>query len=158
MKKAKIMFALGIVAGLAAVSAKAQCDGPVLVPGLTAGQCNCHNNDTTSGTGSCQPSSSDIGIRNPYYKCGGDGYTYCTTANQTVGWDGVGCIDTFDINAQQIALRYYNDCLDPNNPPGLVCTYEFCYFNACSMDTTGATGTPIVLPVENGLGDDCGGG
>lgn len=156
MKKTKVMFMLGIVVGLASVSAKA-CDGPVVVPGYTAGSCVCSNYDTTSGTGTCNPSGITIGYRNTYTTCGGDGYTSCTIQNQTVGYVNPGCVATINVDKEQIDLRYYDDCIDPNNPPGLICTFEFCDFSTCSMDTTGATGTPINKDVEVSLGDDCGG-
>ena len=81
----------------------------------------------------------------------------CITQNQIVGYVNPGCVDKFDINKEELDLRYYNDCLAKNNPPGLHCTFEFCDFNDCSaMDTSGATGTPINANVEVSLGADCG--
>lgn len=83
------MFVVGIIAGLAAVSAEG-CDGPVLVQGVTFGSCHCQN--TTPGdphqppTGNC---AHDLVYFywNDYYICGGSGYTYCAAdTSATVGY------------------------------------------------------------------------
>ena len=108
------MFAFGIVAGLAIVSAKA-CDGPVLVPGYTAGSCNPVNYSTTSGAGACVPSSGVIGHRADYTTCGGDGYTSCGTTSETVGYENPGCVDTFSQADATRTMDAYQDCIRLNN-------------------------------------------
>ena len=155
MKILKTMFALGIVAGLAVISAKA-CDGPVLVPGYTAGNCTPVNYSETSGAGACTPSSGVIGHRDDYTSCGGDGYTSCTTTNQQVGFENPGCVDTYSQAADTIATMAYIDCMRRNNGDNYpACHYRFDQFNTCSMATSG--GTPINADVEISLGDNCGG-
>ena len=149
----KTIFVFGIVAGFVVVSAKA-CDGPIDVPGYIAGSCNPVNNDTTSGTGSCQPSSGTIGYRNDYNTCGGDGYASCSVGSQTVGRVNPGCVATYSIADATIAMDAYIDCKRINNggyTPPIQCTYEFSQFNTCSMATSG--GTPITADVENYLGE-----
>jgi hypothetical protein len=164
MKTLKTMFALGIVAGLAAVSANAQegCDGPVLVPGYTAGSCNCVNSTSGSGSsggsGSCQPSSGTVGYRNDYYTCGGSGYTSCSSESATVGYVNPGCVDTPNTSALVTLEDAYADCIRLNNGtynPPITCTPpQFCDWNTCSMATSG--GTPITANVVDGLGDNNG--
>jgi len=152
------MFALGIVAGLAAVSAKAQCDGPVIVPGLTAGSCNCasyQSQDYTPDTGACTPSASVIGHRDDYTTCGGDGYTSCTTTYQTVGYTYTGCITTPDFGKYSTLLIGFDDCVNNDlQHGGGPCRLNWCDWNTCTM---GTGGTPINADVETSLGDDCGG-
>ena len=149
------MFVFGIVTGLAAVSVKAQCDGPVLVPGYTAGSCNCDNSSS-----SCKPSSETIGYRNDYYKCGGCGYDSCSTTSQTVGYVNPGCVDTPNMAELATLEEAYEDCLRVNNGYGYPPCQppQFCDWNACSMATSG--GTPITADVETSLGNanDCCGG
>jgi hypothetical protein len=158
MKILKTMFALGIVAGLAAVSAKAQCDGPVVVPGYTAGSCSCSNyqSDPLPSTGACTASSGIIGYRNTYTTCGGDGYTSCTTSNEVVGYEYTGCLDTPDYAAYSSLLISYDDCVDNDRPHGMPwkCLLPWCGWNTCTM---GTGGTPLKADVEVSLGDDCGG-
>jgi len=150
MKIWKIVFTLGIVTGLAAVSAKAQesCDGPVLVPGYTVGSCDCKNS-----TLSCTPSSSTIGYRDDYYECGGIDYDWCSAYNETVGYVNPGCVDQSNIPLLATLQEAYDDCLIDaahHNGPGTCPAPQFCDWNTCSM---GTSGTPIITPVVEYLGD-----
>lgn len=149
----KTMFALGIYAGLAAVSAKA-CDGPVVVPGYTAGSCNCDNQ-----TSSCQPSGLVIGYRRTYTTCGGDGYDSCSSISLNVGSVNPGCVRTMDTKILKLLQEAYDDCLidqGRNHPYPIECNPpKFCDWNSCAMATSG--GTPIMGAVMVSLGDACGG-
>jgi len=146
----KIILVVGIIAGLAAVSAKAQegCDGPVLVSGMTVNTCG-----TCSG-GTCPGST---GVRNDYYECGGSGFTYCSQMNATVGYSQMPCTSAFNSAQWVLDNEYYQDCLtdQKHNDPSRNCPKpQLCDYITCSPGTTG--GQPIILPIVYDLGDNNG--
>ena len=146
----KIMHVMGIIAGLAVVSAKAQeegCDGPILVGGSTVNSCG-----PCSATEPHCPGSTTV--RNDYYRCGGSGFTSCSSMNDTVGQSGMPCTLTSDYNALVILQLAYDDCLSDQykyDPPRICTPPQFCQWNTCSAGTTG--GTPIVAQVVYSLGN-----
>lgn len=162
MEIVKIMLAVGIIAGLAVLSAKAQegCNGPVFVPGFTTGTCACANT-IPIGSGNC--SSGTVTVRNDYTRCGGSGFTYCHEMNDTVGRASMPCVQTMNLPELTRLEMLYRDCLvdcDRHNVvPYVPCSscYEprFCDWNSCNTDTTG--GSPITALVLYELGESpCG--
>jgi hypothetical protein len=155
----KSIFGLAIVAGLAALSAEAQdlggCDGPQLVTGYDLGTCDCVSNTpggpTGGGTGSCQQSGPSSYV-NDYYICGGEGFTYCYTESETVGYSYSGCVDTPNYSSLSQLIDAAVDCARLNNGwPPISCNFSWCAWNSCAMPTSG--GTPITEHVEYELGD-----
>ena len=154
MKIVTTMAMFGIVAAIAAVSAKAQegCDGPVLVTGYLATTCGLCYESVPHCLGSTT-------VRNDYLRCGGSGYTSCSSMNDTVGHWCMPCTETPDyIKAAQI-LSAYTDCQCKNNsdPPPIPVEchpLQFCGtygYITCSVGTTG--GTPMTAQVLYSLGD-----
>jgi hypothetical protein len=150
----QMIVALGIIAGLAAVSAKAQeggCDGPVFVAGSVVNTCG-----TCLETAPHCPGYTDR--RDDYYTCGGSGYTYCSQSPQVVGYSGMTCTDTGDINKLVALQMAYDDCLIDaahGNVPYSSChAPQYCGiygWHTCSAGTTG--GIPIIAVKLIELGD-----
>jgi hypothetical protein len=142
----KIMFAVGITAGLAVGSA-AGCDGPVLTPGSSVNTCGpCSTNSPT-----CPGFTS---VRNDYYHCGGSGFTYCSQSNQTVGQSHMPCSTSTDMALWTRMVLLYQDCLtdQKHNDPSRTCPYpDICVATTCSAGTAG--GYPIVFAAVSDLGD-----
>ena len=146
----KIMYVVGIIAGLAVASAKAQeggCDGPVLKPGSSFNNCGpCSTNPPI-----CPGFTS---VRNDYYHCGGSGYTYCDQSTQTVGQSHMPCTQTTDMVLWTTMVLAYQDCLTDqrHNDPTRTCPFpDICVATTCSAGTTG--GYPIVFAAVSDLGD-----
>ena len=156
----RIVFAVGIIAGLAVASTRGQeggCDGPVLVPGSTSGSCACTNAPDSSPSnisGGCI--GGPVTVINDYTACGGSGYTYCDHSVTNVG-SVMQCIVSNSISGQIYALMMYDDCLvDCGKRGGVPCSscpalVLFCNFNTCIPDPT--TGVPVSASVLTDLGD-----
>ncbi len=149
----KTILLVGIMAGVATVSAKAQdgggCDGPVLVAGSTVNTCDCDN--TTQG---CTGSTT---VRNGYYHCGGSGFTYCFQSDDTIGYSNMPCTETHDTDKLWLLQEAYDDCQrdkDKYDPPRTCPPIQYCDWNTCSAGTTG--GTAITAQVIDNLGDENG--
>ena len=149
----KIMFVVGIIAGLAVVSAKAQegCNGPVFVPGSATGSCNCSPTPPNCSGG-------PVTVRNDYSRCGGTGFTYCHSMNDTIGYSGMPCVGRFDLGILVTLQLAYGDCIvdHQHNDPNRVCTPpQYCQWNFCEPSTSG--GSPITASVLYELGSSpCG--
>jgi hypothetical protein len=151
----KIIFAMGIVAGLVVVPAKARagCDGPVLVHGgaiVSCGGCVTtvpHCSGTTT-------------FYDDYYVCGGSGYDSCDTApNMTIGKYAVPCIAQTDVGCVGTLWTAYNDCLIDaahGNVPYSSChnpndADQYCICTSCVTSTSG--GSPLTGTAMSGLGE-----
>lgn len=128
MKILKIMFVLGIVAGLAATSAKG-CDGLVLHPGSTTGSCQCNGWDCGG---------SAVVTKNDYNSCGGDGALYCMTQSQQVG-STTPCSYSFDSIDYYLALAAYAYCEASEHGAWCGDPPQRCNYVTCTLGTS----TPI---------------
>lgn len=144
------MFAVGIIAGLAVASAKAQegCAGPVFVAGSTTGSCNCSPTAPHCTGG-------PVTRRDDYTRCGSTGYTYCHTMSATIGRSGIPCVASFSPGTYDTLYSLWQDCLLDCSKGNVDCSSchapVFCDWNFCTESTTG--GTPIVVQVLYELGD-----
>jgi hypothetical protein len=73
--------------------------------------------------------------------------------SDTIGYSGMPCTDTMDLNALVLLQEAYDDCVRHNNgyPPQKCTPPQFCQWNTCSAGTTG--GTPITAQVLFDIGD-----